>query len=542
MNCGQIKSKGARAVPRGRFWAMVAAMARSFLPVLGAALAVAWPLAASRAQDPARFGLNDAAGAVQVQLDGKLLVAGAFTRFNGAAVPGIIRLNADGTLDPTYKASDTIAPGSRLELKPNGKLLYYGLNPAVTDAAPRDVARLSVNGAIDPEFRLPTDLGNTSVGLVAAPAGGKSYLALYGGTGGYRLVRVNGDGSLDAAFGPVRVFFTDAGQSVAQPPLAVAPQADGKVLIGGGFNQVNDARRAGLARLNADGTLDAAYQVALTPPSALPTVGGVDAIYLLADGRAVIGGTFDAVNGTPQRNFARLHPDGTLDPTFIPDAAVTSASPTLLAVQPDGKPIFQLRLVSFSGQPVVRLNADGTRDPAFNVLVTGGRNSRTPSILDLQVQADGKLVAAGDFTGVNGDARNNLARLNADGTVDPGLIPGGNLPPLRTTINVTAVRASTVEGGAQPGVFLFSRAGGDTTLDVSVNYVVAGSAVPGVNYQPLPLNSVIIPAGRTEAKVRVIPYPDGARTGNLTVKVRLQPGGYGLGSEVKAKVFIVDVD
>lgn len=496
----------------------------------------------ARAQDESTFGLNDASGAVQIQTDGKLLVAGAFTQYNGIAVPGIIRLNPDGTLDPSYKASNTIAPGSRLELKPNGKLLYYGLDPAVADGFPRNVARLGMDGAMDPSFTLPADLGNTSVGLVAAPAGGKSYLVLNGGSQGYRLIRVNGDGSLDPAFQTVRVFFADATVATPQPVLAIATQTDGKVLIGGGFNQVNGAAQAGLARLNSDGSLDTSYAVALTPPAALPTVGGVDTIFLLPDGRAVIGGTFDAVNGTTQRNFARLNVDGSLDATFVPDPSIVSANPTLLAVQADAKPIFQLRLVSFSGQPVVRLNADGTRDTAFNVSVAGGRNSRTPTIFDLEIQPDSKLVAAGDFTSVDNQVRNNLARFNPDGTLDDGFIVGGNLPPLRTTVSVTAAREVTLENGTQPGVFLFSRVGGDTTLDVTVNYLVEGTAVAGVNYQPIPESSVTIPAGRDEAKIRVIPYHDGVHTGNLNVKIKLQPGAYGLGSDVKAKVFIDDVD
>lgn len=518
-------------------------MSRFLSSAVGAAVISSILLSsAARAQDASTFGLNDAAGAVQIQEDGKLLVAGAFTQYNGLAVPGIIRLNPDGTLDTSYKASNTISPGSRLELKPNGKLLYYGLNPALAGGFPRNVARLTADGAADPAFNLPADLGNTGVGLVAAPAGGNSYLALYGGSGGFRLIRVNGAGAVDASFQTVRVFFANAAVAAAQPVLAIAPQADGKILIGGGFNLVNGAPQAGLARLNADGSLDASYAVALTPPAALPTVGGVDTIFLLPDGRAVIGGTFDAVNGMPQRNFARLNVDGSLDPAFVPDASIVAASPTLLAVQPDGKPVFQLRLVSFSGQPVVRLNADGTRDRAFDVSVTGGRNSRTPAIFDLEIQPDGKLVAAGDFTGVNGQVRNNLARLNPDGTVDDGFIVGGNLPPLRTTVSVTAVRPVTSETGTQPGVFLFSRAGGDTTLDVTVNYRVEGTAAAGVNYQPIPLGSVIIPAGRDEAKVRVIPFHDGVRTGDLKVKIRLQPGAYGLGSAVKAKVVIKDVD
>ena len=39
-------------------------------------------------------------------------------------------------------------------------------------------------------------------------------------------------------------------------------------------------------------------------------------------------------------------------------------------------------------------------------------------------QADGKMIVGGDFTAYNGTARNRIARLNADGTLDGTFDPG----------------------------------------------------------------------------------------------------------------------
>jgi uncharacterized delta-60 repeat protein len=501
------------------------------------------PFASLLAQSPATFGPDGAVGSCEVQSDGKVLITGAFTRFNGEIVPGIIRLKIDGSLDNTFRPDAATPGGTNLLLRANGRLLYYGADLAVPSAAPLNIARLTVNGAVDQNFTPPASLGYDSVGLAANQRDGKIIVTLNGGSEGFRLVRLNADGSLDSTFKTVRVFYTAAAVSSAEPALAVAIQTDGKILIGGGFNQVNDSLRAGIARIDVDGNLDASYQVTLTPPAFLPTAGGVDSIFLLPDNRAVIGGTFDQVNGEPQRNFARLNPDGSRDTTFAADPATLVANPRLLGVQPDGKALLQLQVVSSAGQPVVRLNPDGTRDAGFVLSVTGGSNPRNPTVYALSILPDGKLVAGGNFTAVNGVIRNNLARLNPDGTLDASFIPGGALPPLSTTVNITATREATLETGTQPGIFVVSRAGGDNSVDLTVNYAISGSAAPGVNYQPLPVNSVIIPAGRTAAKIRVRPFDDNLRTGNLVVRLRLQPGaGYDLGSSVKAKVTIVDTD
>lgn len=47
-------------------------------------------------------------------------------------------------------------------------------------------------------------------------------------------------------------------------------------------------------------------------------------------------------------------------------------------------------------------------------------------VLATAVQPDGKVILAGSFTTVLGQSRNNIARLNADGTLDSGFNPNVN--------------------------------------------------------------------------------------------------------------------
>jgi hypothetical protein len=67
---------------------------------------------------------------------------------------------------------------------------------------------------------------------------------------------------------------------------------------------------------------------------------------------------------------------------------------------------------------ITRLNSDGSIDPSFDP--AGGVDG---SVRSLMVQPDGRVVVGGSFTKVGGTPRPNLARLNADGSIDIGFAP-----------------------------------------------------------------------------------------------------------------------
>ena len=71
------------------------------------------------------------------------------------------------------------------------------------------------------------------------------------------------------------------------------------------------------------------------------------------------------------------------------------------------------------GNHIAGLNTDGSLDTGFNLGTGANGNVRTTAL-----QPDGKILIGGDFTSYNGTARNYIARLNADGSLDTDFNPG----------------------------------------------------------------------------------------------------------------------
>src|SRR5213075_3113580 len=115
------------------------------------------------------------------------------------------------------------------------------------------------------------------------------------------------------------------------------------------------------------------------------------------------------------------------DTTFNPGGAGADGEVFAVAVQPDGKIVIGGFFTSYNGDAagrVMRLNADGTHDTSFNV----GGVAANSFVRAVAVQPDGKIIIGGGFTGYNGDAAasDRIMRLNADGTRDTAFNPGGS--------------------------------------------------------------------------------------------------------------------
>lgn len=208
---------------------------------------------------------------------------------------------------------------------------------------------------------------------------------LAGGSFERFIDRLNADGSRDTTFSP----------AVEGPVFVLAIQPDGKILVGG----------AGLRRVNVDGSIDSRFASA----------NGIRvmALAVQADGKILIGGMFDAVGGARRQNIARLNADGSLDISFNPGVSATVYA---LAWQPDGKILVGGR------HGLTRLNPGGSLDAGFNPEVA--LVEQTSAVHVIAVQTDGKILVGGRFAGLGRAQRENIGRLNADGTVDRGFNPG----------------------------------------------------------------------------------------------------------------------
>jgi len=126
------------------------------------------------------------------------------------------------------------------------------------------------------------------------------YFSAVAGTNRNGIARLNTNGSLDATFDPGAGV---GGGLSGYEVKSVVVQPDGKVLIGGYFATVNGTNRNGIARLNADGSLDSSFD-----PGA-GADGSVRSIALQRDGKVLIAGEFNTVNGVMRRYVARLYGD-----------------------------------------------------------------------------------------------------------------------------------------------------------------------------------------------------------------------------------------
>ena len=214
-------------------------------------------------------------------------------------------------------------------------------------------------------------------------------------------------GSLDITFNP------GSGES---PPstFCLALQTNGQILLGGNFTSFNGANRTRIARLNADGSLDTAFD-----PGEGPN-GGVNALAVQPDGKVLIAGSFYLLNGVPWNHVARLRADASVDVSF--DVSSTNGPNGYVgavAWQPDGKVLIGGQFSGVSGAPcgaVARLNTNGTLDATFNLGTgLGGQNAQA---FALGLLSTGKILVGGVFSTINGISRNCLALLNPDGSVD----------------------------------------------------------------------------------------------------------------------------
>jgi uncharacterized delta-60 repeat protein len=346
-------------------------------------------------------GANNLIWSVVYQPDGRVLIGGEFTSYNGTARNYIARLNADGSLDGSFNPG-TGANGQIISVvyQPDGKVLIIGFFTAYNGTARNRIARLNFDGSLDVSFDPGTGANNV-IGPVVYQPDGKVLIGgdftTCNGTARNRVARLNADGSLDGSFNP--------GGGANSDISSIAYQPDGKVLIGGNFTAYNGTARNRIARLNADGSLDVGFN---------PGTGANDRIRSVAyqpDGKVLIGGDFTTFNGTARNRIARLNADGSLDGSFNPGTGANTQIRSV-AYQPDGKVLIGGNFTTYNGTArnnIARLNADGSLNGSFN---PGAGASNT--IFSVALQPDGQVLIGGFFTSYNGTARNYIARVNGD--------------------------------------------------------------------------------------------------------------------------------
>jgi uncharacterized delta-60 repeat protein len=431
-------------------------------------------------------------GSLALQPDGKLLVGaldGSTTVFSGYA-GHFLRINPNGSLDTSFNAGYWLCPQRSsyilptVQVRSNGKIVL-GVNWHLSDMLPVNqqyVAQLQPNGSLDSSWQFPaitfnatfSDLRATSVQVLASGevlAAGRQCVtgAALNLPTGVRLLQPNG--AVASTFTPL----LQMGGGVN----AIVLHANGKIVIGGLFSEVNGVATRSLACLNPDGSVDAAF-MAGSPFTSQAAFDYTLPLLAYPDGRTLVGGFFELQNngqqywklvrllpngnldpgfgsqpfalGSPYRGdsgtgaiyeagfqpggniiirglagfnssyqgiyfVARLNNSGQLDATFQPAVQEASA----LHVRPDGRILLGTRTQGGQQPGVTGLLIDGGLDNSFTPLSVQN-SSGFGAVNQIVATPNGDFMLCGGFTRVGNLSTSFLARVLPSGAVDPSFV------------------------------------------------------------------------------------------------------------------------
>lgn len=350
-----------------------------------------------------------------MQPDGKIILEGNFTLYNGVPTAGFVRLNSDGTVDTAFTANALIALGipnllEAIHITGSGQILIGGVTEGSEQSQLR---RLNSDGTLDTTFSAKTQIGGIGDPESESPNSAPIYdiTELNDGT----IITARGARGM-TAFNPSTGAGSDfpsfgSGSFVKQ--VAVIP-ATNEIVVGGRFS----AYGGNIARNIVWVAADATYISNGTPSF---DVGSIEEIFVdTVYGRIYVLGGFATYNGHSARGVVAMEYNGTYINSFDTTVGFSnSASPEMIGISTGtGYPVVVGSIVSYDNVVLGGI-----------VRITGSGDFDTPSIfehpLDLTIpgfqggvpyvvliQSDGKIVVAGTFSTYKGAVVGKVVRIN----------------------------------------------------------------------------------------------------------------------------------
>ena len=369
---------------------------------------------------------TDIGRGLAIQADGKIVVSG-YSRSNFTDRLSIIRYQSNGLIDTTFDGDgfkqfglSTVGGsnyvGNGIVVQSDGKIVTQAHN---------QIFRMNSDGSNDIAF--------DSIGFVRLLGSSNSISVLPNGSifvpgiynQQYGIVKLMIDGKLDLSFSRDGYEMGSPGASV-DVASASTIQTDGKILVVG-----NSGYRFGVARYNADGSLDTTFSQDGKATITLNDAWDVKAkdVAVQADGKILIVGSSRYYNGTnlnDRLSLVRLNSDGSLDTTFDGDGITEinsegSGGGNSVTVQANGRIVVAGSFRNFFS--VMRFLPNGTLDRSFSgdgIAYIPSTNSYSEAF-DVAVLPDGKLLATGNFYPVSSARFAStlmMARFNPNGAFD----------------------------------------------------------------------------------------------------------------------------
>lgn len=388
------------------------------------------------------FSINN----IAIQIDGKIVLSAYedlylnnVSNVNFAA----LRLNSNGTIDTTFNGIGKVTKDinktdnvGAVAIQTDGKIILAGYTTTTTGNQFYTAVRFNSNGSIDNTFgSAGVVTGNNTLagflsGGIALQSDGKIVLAGNSASIGIKTVRLNTNGTLDTTFNGTGAVTTNLADDRTE---SVAIQADGKIVVTGSkYDATAHTSEYFVLRYNTNGTLDTTFNASGVVLASIDKTKPNTAadVKIQTDGKIVVCGT-SYVGSYKDIAIIRINNNGTLDNTFNGTGKVTSGflkSGTdvveKIAVQNDGK-ILAAGYTSSNNISLARYNANGTLDTSFNTkgyVTTNLQHTYFDNFLNASAvlsQTDGKVLIVGNYySSTSNNQEIFIRRYNASGTVD----------------------------------------------------------------------------------------------------------------------------
>lgn len=403
------------------------------------------------------FGGSDTIHGLALQDDGKIVVTGTNLNAGGTTSDGFVaRYGTSGALDTGFGSGGLVGFGGSIfdrglavHVQSDGRIIVASsltVMPGYREIM--GALRFEANGTPDTSFGsnglvIPSvDEVQSIPSAIAALDDDGMVLMGRGDSFNYEAfvaARLDGTGAPELAFGEQGVATTrvrgtdDYGTDVAALPDGRILSAVTSELSESCLTFVNEPKIGVVAHL-PDGSLDPDFgQGGIASFSVRPDPGGAEAVAVQPDGKIILAGT-GANTSFDDFLAVRLLPDGSLDPDFGTDGFAYVAIPLQteeafsVELQPDGKIVVAGTIYTTGDTDIglARLNANGALDPSFGTagVVISDVANQDDYATDLALQPDGKLVVGGTT-----DQSFLLLRYNPDGSLDGTFGSGGTLTP-----------------------------------------------------------------------------------------------------------------
>jgi uncharacterized delta-60 repeat protein len=519
--------------------------------------------------------------AVATQPDGKTIAVGQAAGA-GQHDFGVVRFNTDGSLDTTFGSGglglvstdfsgDDDTPAA-VQVQSDGKILVAGTTTAPGNASNSDfaIARYNADGSPDTTFGtggvVVTDF---TAGVVAGPSAdvARGLLLLpdgqfvvsgrsdAGGTGtDFALARYTPTGALDTTFNTTGQVLTDfAGGDDAANAVAIDPST-GRLIAAGsaGANSTNTTTTFALARYNTDGTLDSTFGTGGKVTTAIGSqddeafaVGvGAKGLIVAAGATTAGGGStsdFAAVRYTAKGTPDRLFGNGGIATAHFDEPAAANqvllgtdgsvllagaATPSLASVDPAHLDV-----------ALAQLTNRGVLDPAFGTNgqtllklgTSGASSSSLRASASLRAQQSAAAQALGVLSQQKAIAQALNGRLiavatNGTDTVEAAIVgSGADLSPA-----VTTTLPASVVGGRKGAAVVTVTDTGTQPASGPVAITLLASLDPnadGADTQLVTLNkSIKLRPGKSRKFRTKFAVPQNLVDGNYFIVAKVEPG------------------